>query len=74
MTHELSHLSPLDVDGRVDSKGVKFIGKASLQSNGMWRCLANVGGCLCIVEADITGPEGLDADAAAALLVEAPDL
>jgi hypothetical protein len=40
----------VDVDGLVDSKGVVFIGKATQQFDGTWRCLANVGGALCLVE------------------------
>lgn len=44
----------LDVDGMEDSRGVRFFGKASLQPNGKWRCLADVWGNLCIVEATVT--------------------
>lgn len=44
----------LDVDGRVDSRGVKFIGKAKRQPDGTWHCLADVGGALCIVEVKVT--------------------
>lgn len=47
----------LDVDGKIDAKGVVFIGKASRQPDGTWRCLANVGGALCIVEVKITFEE-----------------
>jgi hypothetical protein len=43
----------INLDGRIDAKGVKFIGKATRQDNGMYRCLADVGGCLCIVECRI---------------------
>jgi len=43
----------INLDGRIDAKGVKFIGKATRQDNGMYRCLADVGGCLCIVEVRI---------------------
>jgi hypothetical protein len=47
----------VDVDGRTDAKGVVFIGKAKQQSDGTWRCLANVGGALCIVEVKISFEE-----------------
>jgi hypothetical protein len=43
----------VDVDGRIDSKGVIFIGKAIQQPDGTWRCLANVGRALCVVEVKI---------------------
>lgn len=43
----------IDVDGIVDQRGVCFIGKATKRPNGMWQCLANVGGALCIVEVRI---------------------
>lgn len=45
-------LKEVDIDGFIDLKGIKYIGKAQLQLNGLWRCLANVGGA-CIVEAKI---------------------
>ena len=44
----------LDVDGVVDDKGMRFIGKAKKQPDGTWVCLANVGGALCQVEVRIT--------------------
>ena len=47
----------INVDGRVDEKNgvfIEFYGKASLQQDGTWRCFANVGGYLCIVEVNIT--------------------
>ncbi len=55
---ELRVLEPVefDVDGHVDARGIEYIGKASLQFNGKWRCLANVGGALCVVEVKITRP------------------
>ena len=43
----------IDLDGYVDKKGVEYLGKARRQENGSYRCLANVGGSLCIVEASI---------------------
>jgi hypothetical protein len=45
----------IDVDGRVDAKhNVIFIGKACQMFDGTWRCLASVGGCLCLVEVSVT--------------------
>lgn len=45
----------VDVDGMVDeAKGVIYIGKATKQSNGKWRALANVGGAFCLVECTLT--------------------
>ena len=48
----------LDVNGRMDSKGVIFLGDAVQQFDGTWRCLANVCGCLCLVEVTITPEPG----------------
>lgn len=44
----------VDVDGRVDSKGVVYVGKAKRQPDGTWRALADVGGALCLVECTVT--------------------
>lgn len=44
----------IDVDGRVDAKGVRFIGKAKRQPDGTWRALADVGGALCLVEVNVS--------------------
>jgi len=59
MMHQHVRVEPdeLDVDGRVDSRGIVFIGKAGRQPDGTWRCLANVGGALCVVEVKITFDE-----------------
>jgi hypothetical protein len=48
----------LDIDGRVDSKGVRYMGAAYEMTDGTWRCLADVGGALCIVEVTITSASG----------------
>jgi len=50
----LSNPREVDVDGMMDSKGVVFLGKATQQFDGTWRCLANVAGALCLVEVRIT--------------------
>lgn len=47
----------IDVDGMTDERGgvyIEFYGKATLQPDGTWRCFANVGGALCIVEVNVT--------------------
>ncbi len=47
----------IDLDGIEDPKykgQVRYIGKASLIFDNSYRCLANVGGALCVVEATIT--------------------
>lgn len=45
--------SEIDIDGHIDHKGVKYIGAATWVSGNLYRCLANVGGCLCVIEATI---------------------
>lgn len=44
----------VDLDGHVDLRGVEYIGNASRQPDGTWRCLAKVGTALCVVECRIT--------------------
>lgn len=45
----------IDLDGYVDDKtGFRFIGKAAQQFDGSWHCLADVYGCLCLVQLDLT--------------------
>lgn len=51
----------VDVDGRVDRKGVRYVGKARRQPDGTWRALADVGGALCLVECTVVFLE-LDQD------------
>lgn len=52
----------VDVEGRyceTDRYGdIKMLGKAALQPDGKWRCLANVGGALCLVEVSLRFEEG----------------
>lgn len=48
----------IDIDGHVDAKGILYMGKALKMPNGMYRCLANVGGALCVVECRITSKDG----------------
>ena len=43
----------VDVDGFVDAKGIKYIGKALKQPDGKWICIADVDGALCRVEVTI---------------------
>lgn len=47
-------MTELDLDGRTDeAKQVRYIGKARKQDDGSWRCLADVSGCLCLVEVSV---------------------
>lgn len=48
----------IDVDGLIDKRSterawIQYIGKARRQNNGKYTCLADVNGCLCIVEVTI---------------------
>jgi hypothetical protein len=44
----------IDLDGIVDeTKGIRYFGKARRVFGGQWRCLAAVGGALCIVEVSV---------------------
>lgn len=44
----------IDLDGVVDEKiGVRYLGKARRVFGGQWRCLADVGGALCVVEVTV---------------------
>ena len=48
----------VSVEGFVDAKGIRYIGKAAKQPDGKWICLADVGGALCRVEVTISfGPK-----------------
>jgi hypothetical protein len=51
---ELKTTTEVDIDGYVDAKGVRYLGKATLMGDGTWRALADVGGALCRVECKIT--------------------
>ena len=46
-------VTEIDLDGHVDTKGVQYVGKATKQADGTWRCLAVVGVALCVVEVRI---------------------
>lgn len=45
----------VDVDGLCDSRTsrIRYIGRATLQENGRFICLADVDGCLCRVEVSL---------------------
>ena len=49
----------VDVDKVLDCKRdyIQYIGEATQMFDGTWRCLANVGGALCVVEVSITFEE-----------------
>lgn len=46
-------MKELDVDKVEVKEGIILIGKATRQPDGTWRCLANVFGCLAVVELSI---------------------
>lgn len=48
----------VDIDGHVDSRGIRYIGKATEQANGAWIALADVAGRLCRVELQLKFLEG----------------
>ena len=53
----------IDVDGVVDeTTGIRYIGKATKTFGGRWRCLANVGGALCLVELTVRPAVHVDGD------------
>jgi len=43
----------LDVDGYIDAKGIRYLGKATKQPDGTWRCLADIAGALVLVQVKI---------------------
>lgn len=54
-----------DVDGHIGKYkdrhtdrelDIRYIGKAAKQVDGTWRCLADINGFLCVVEAKLTFP------------------
>jgi hypothetical protein len=67
---ELQYNPPieLNVDGMHDAtaEGIRYLGKAAKQIDGTWRCLADVYGCLCIVQVNIkmVDCEGIEPSAA----------
>ena len=45
-----------DVDGRTSPDGsIRYIGEATRQDDGSWRCLADVDGMLCLVQISLRG-------------------
>jgi hypothetical protein len=46
----------IDVDGHLDSVGIRYLGRARRQADGSWRTLANVHGALCVFEVTIKLP------------------
>jgi hypothetical protein len=43
-------MTELNLDGMIDDNGVRYIGSAMRRPSGQWVCLADVNGCLCLVE------------------------
>lgn len=62
----------IDIDGRKDrTRDIWYIGYATKQLDGKWRCLANVAGMLCLVEVRIKVCQQChDADAVECMLHE----
>lgn len=48
----------IDIDGYIDRKGIRYLGKAVQVFDGTWRCLADVNGCLCRVEVSLKDAQG----------------
>jgi len=46
-------MKELNMDECIDEKGIRYIGLATKRPNGQWVCLADVEGCLCLVEVKI---------------------
>jgi len=46
-------MKELNVDGFIDERGIRYIGLATKRPTGQWVCLADVDGCLCLVEVKI---------------------
>lgn len=44
----------VDLHGRVDARGIRYIGKAVRTKAGSYVCLADVEGCLCRVEVTLS--------------------
>ena len=50
-----NHPIEVDVDGRWDNeKDIRYIGKAIIQGDGKYRCLAAVSGMICVVIINLT--------------------
>jgi hypothetical protein len=64
-------LREVDLDGVVDTRGIRYLGKATRGDDGRWTCLADVGGRLCLVEVKLTPTPRIDVDSPAAALAEA---
>jgi hypothetical protein len=48
-------VTEIDLDGVFDEpRQVTYLGKAVKMDGGLWRCLANVAGALCLVELRIS--------------------
>ncbi len=47
-------VTEIDLDGHVDARGVRYLGRAKKMDDGTWRCVADVDGSMCLVEVKIT--------------------
>lgn len=43
----------IDLTDLIDARGVRYLGKATRQSPGVYCCIADVGGALCVVEVTV---------------------
>ena len=59
-----AHTAEMDLDGQIDGFqiGIQYLGKARRTFDGRWRCLANVGGALCLVEVTVRPTVHIDGD------------
>lgn len=59
----------VDVDGLCDARhpSVRYIGKATLQENGKFICLADMLGMLCVVEVNLRSIPGADPETAGSI-------
>jgi hypothetical protein len=62
MTTELLDLAEIDLDGHVDTMGIRYFGNAVRQPNGKYVCLAIIDSALCWVEVKITKLPSLSQD------------
>jgi hypothetical protein len=47
-------VTEIDIDGYVDARGIRYLGRAKKMDDGTWRCVADVSGSMCLVEVKIT--------------------
>jgi hypothetical protein len=40
----VERVTEIDIEGHVDARGIRYLGRAKKMDDGTWRCLADVGG------------------------------